>query len=405
MTPHKRIESLDYLRGIALIFIILFHSSIYNFANIHKIDFSNPPIVVVLMSFMALWGGIFIIYSMAANAMMLMKRNQEGAHKHILLYPVIAGAIYLFLHYVLNIFLGRWNNDFINNRPDMTAVASTLRNMQLTLPHLTKLFEGSSLSTIALNLMIVSGVIYLLFRNGGATKYVKNYLILAISGMAIMLGSFIRVSLFPLFTQSIETQNHLLATLYSFTLANPYPLLPYLAYGLFGALIGMMIYQKHDRWLKRFIMPLGILFLTYGIYGIMQFDKTISKPDYFWYFKTNFELGIFILLFIFTYFVVEPNIRFLKKLSFITWFSRVSLSIYLLETTLSELVRIVWSSVNPSWNQTINGSLLFGVGNIFLWILILWIWKRSNFKYSLEYFWVKWFDKLGKQSTKMETLL
>jgi uncharacterized membrane protein len=57
MIQNKRIESLDVLRGLALMFIILFHSAIYNYANINKLDFSNPPIIVVLMSFMALWGG------------------------------------------------------------------------------------------------------------------------------------------------------------------------------------------------------------------------------------------------------------------------------------------------------------------------------------------------------------
>ena len=71
---NKRLESLDILRGLALMFVIFFHSSIYNFANIHKIDFSNPPILIVLMSFMALWGGIFIIYSAVINTVMILRR-------------------------------------------------------------------------------------------------------------------------------------------------------------------------------------------------------------------------------------------------------------------------------------------------------------------------------------------
>ena len=87
MTKKIRIESLDVLRGIALMFIILFHSSIYNYANINKIDFSNPPIIVVLMSFMALWGGIFIIYSMVVNTIMLLRRGQKEIDYKIFLFP------------------------------------------------------------------------------------------------------------------------------------------------------------------------------------------------------------------------------------------------------------------------------------------------------------------------------
>ena len=56
----------------------------------------------------------------------------------------------------------------------------------------------------------------------------------------------------------------------------------------------------------------------------------------------------------------------------------------------------------PNFNQTINGSLLFGIVNIIFWIGIAYIWKQYDFKYSLEYWWIKFFAFLGKQSTKIE---
>jgi len=401
---NKRIDSLDILRGVALMFIILFHSSIYNYANINKIDFSNPPIVVVLMSFMALWGGIFIIYSMVINTVMLVGRSQKAVNFTVFPYSIIAGIVYIFFHYILNIFLGRWNNDFVNNKPDLTAVASSLRTMHLSFPHLAKFFEGSSLSAIALNLIILSFVLFLLLRKNGAVKEKRNYLILGLSGILIMVLSFVRVSIFHLFTQALETKNYLLATFFSFTIANPYPLLPYLAYGVFGVMIGMMICQGRNKLLKIVVAPLGIFFLIYGLFGMMNFEKTISTPDYFWYFKTNFELGVFILLLVFAVLFLEPKTYLLNKLSVIKWFSRISLTIYMLETTTSEIFRIVLLQVWPSWNQTINGCLLFGSLNIVLWIVILYFWKKINFKYSLEYYWVILFDKIGKSSTKMDFL-
>lgn len=170
ITDNNRIESLDVLRGMALILIILFHSSIYNFANINKIDFSDPPVIVVLMSFMALWGGVFIIYSMTVNTIMLLRRSREVVDIKVFIYPIIAGFLYLFLHYILNIFLGRWNIDFVYNKPDMTVVASSLRNMHFTFPHITKFFEGSSLSTIAFNLIILSFILYLILKEKGLKR-------------------------------------------------------------------------------------------------------------------------------------------------------------------------------------------------------------------------------------------
>jgi hypothetical protein len=140
---------------------------------------------------------------------------------------------------------------------------------------------------------------------------------------------------------------------------------------------------------------------VYGITGMMSFDKTISKPDYFWYFKTNFELGLFILMIVLCRFYPSPGSLVMSRLVIIQWFSRVSLTIYLLETTVSEMLRIAGLRLFPGWNDTINGCLVFGAVNILFWTVVLFFWRRVNFKYSLEYFWVIMFERLGKKSTKL----
>ena len=138
---------------------------------------------------------------------------------------------------------------------------------------------------------------------------------------------------------------------------------------------------------------------------MMQFDKSISKPDFFWYFKTNFELGIFILLVVPALLAQPGKKGLLAQLPLLQWFSRVSLTIYMMETTTSEFFRMLWVHVVPGWNQTINGCLLFGAMNVLLWSIILFFWRKAGFRYSLEYFWVKLFRRLGKQSTKMDFIL
>ncbi len=219
-----------------------------------------------------------------------------------------------------------------------------------------------------------------------------------------MILSFVRVSIYPYFTQALENGQHLLSLFYSFTIANPYPLIPYLAYGILGIMLGMMIYNRRDKLLRAVGIPLGVFFIAYGIYGVMQFEKTISKPDYFWYFKTNFELGIFILMFLFAVLFLEKRTKAVNALGFVRDFSRISLTIYTLETTLSEILRMILLQLIPSWNQTINGCLLFGGLNVLLWLIILHFWKKSGFKYSIEYYWVLLSKKLGKDSTKMDHL-
>jgi len=401
---NERIQSLDLLRGMAIILIIFLHSSIYNFARIHLLDFSNPPIIVVLMSFMALWGGVFIIYSMTVNTLMLGSATSSKMSFRPFSFLIIAGLLYLVVHFILNFFLGRWNIDFVNNQPMVTATAYLFRNGSLTAPDSIKLFDGSSVGTIGMNLIILSLLLFLVFRKGSLNKTGYFYLIAGSAGIAIMLLSFVRINIFPFFAGLVESRSYLSGILLSFLLANPYPLLPYLAYGIFGSMIGLMIYQEKDRLLKRAMVPLGLFLLVYGITGMMSFDKTISKPDFFWYFKTNFELGVFILMIVLCRFYPSPGSPVLSKLVIIQWFSRVSLTIYLLETTVSEVFRLAGLRLFPGWNDTINGCLAFGAVNIIFWTVLLFFWSKVNFKYSIEYFWVALFKKLGKKSTKLKEI-
>jgi surface polysaccharide O-acyltransferase-like enzyme len=401
MTEHKRIESLDLLRGMAMILIILFHTSIYNFANIHKLDFSNPPVIVILMSFMALWGGIFIIYSMVVNTITMMGRIGRPVQERIFLYPVLTGIIYLVFHYILNIVTGRWNVDFANNTPDMTIIAGSLRYHHFVFPHASKFFEGSSLSTIALNLVIMSGIMYLLTIKNGMGKKIRNYLILGLTGLVIMIFSYLRVPLFHFFSGAVESGDNITAVVLSFLIANPYPLLPYLGYAFIGTMIGIMIFNGEKKLLGIVCLPLGLFFLVFGFSGMTGYDKTISKPDFFWYFKTQFELGVFILMILFSVSVLESLSLIKRRLEVIKWFGRISLTIYMLETLTSELLRFGWFYVSPSWDQTINGCLTYGFANILLWIMILYLWSRKNFRYSIEYFMVKLYMYAGKKSTKL----
>ncbi len=401
---NERIRSLDLVRGMAIMLIIFLHSSTYNFAWIHLLDFSNPPIIVVLMSFMALWGGVFIIYSMAVNTLMLGSVTRDEMSFRPFAFLIMAGLLYLVVHFILNFFLGRWNIDFVNNQPMVTATAYLFRNGSLTAPDSIKLFDGSSVGTIGMNLIILNLLLFLIFRKGTLNKTGYFYLIAGSAGIAIMLLSFVRINIFPFFDGLVESRSYFSGILLSFLLANPYPLMPYLAYGIFGSMIGLMIYQEKDRLLKRVMVPVGLFFLVYGITGMMSFDKTISKPDFFWYFKTNFELGAFILMIVLCRFYPSPGSPVLSKLVIIQWFSRVSLTIYLLETTVSEVFRLAGLRLFPGWNDTINGCLAFGAVNIIFWTVVLFFWRKVNFKYSLEYFWVALFERLGKKSTKLNSI-
>lgn len=400
---NQRIESLDLLRGMAMMVTILFHSSIYNYPNVSNIIIGKPSFVVTLIGFVALWGGIFIILSMVINTIMLLRRNCDEYRMDHFKFLLIAGIIYFFCHYALIFFIGRWSNDLGKNQPNITFVASSLRNLRFTLPPVEKLFDSSSMSAIAINLIVMTLVLLLLLRKLDMDNLPRMATILGMFGFLILSIAFIRVPLFSIFRQAKESHNFLAGIPLGIALSHPYPLLPYLSYGFFGSMIGMLIYHGNMRLLIKIVIPIGSFFIATGMIGMSQFERTIAEPDFYWYFKTIFELGAFLLMMAIIP-AINLNSAMVQKMAFIKWFSRISLSIFLLETTISEIFRMGWSLILPSWNQTILGCILFGVFNIFAWIGILFAWRKVNFKYSFEFFWVKFFSKIGKHSTKMDLL-
>jgi peptidoglycan/LPS O-acetylase OafA/YrhL len=217
----------------------------------------------------------------------------------------------------------------------------------------------------------------------------------------IILFSFTRVFLYPFYEIARDNLDVLPAALLGFILVHPYPLLAYAAYGFFGAMIGILIHENRPKLLRRLILPAGLSFLLYGLIGMSRFELSVAQPDYFWYFKTTFELGFFLLL-ILLLISIHWDPKFLKNFAPLKWFSRVSLSVFLLETTVSEIMRQIWLAISSHWVGSIPACVLFGLVNLMFWTLILYFWQKSGFKYSFEYFWVKGLRWMGKDSTKLE---
>jgi hypothetical protein len=122
-----------------------------------------------------------------------------------------AFGIYLAVHWLLTVFLGRWSIDFVNNLPDRTFVAASIRSGRPSLPPADTLADGSSISTIAFNLLIVGLILRGLLSGNGRERKTRNYLALVIPGLLILSLSFLRVYWHPIFARAVESGNLLLA--------------------------------------------------------------------------------------------------------------------------------------------------------------------------------------------------
>lgn len=393
----RRIASLDVVRGVGILGVIYLHSIVFYYGDFMSIDFENPPLIIAVVAVMVLMGSVFGVVSGAANTYMAHSRSVQGERKKGCRHLVHAGLFLLVAHYIYNVFLGPHTHNFETGEHSYSMVALTVRNGELTLPGIERLFEGSALSMLGWNLIILGGILYLLFGNGGIRKLRRNKLVLGIGGAAIVPLSMVRIYLLPMVESSIESGRYGLATVLSFFVAKPFPLLPYLAFGLFGAVVALSWMESREG--MRQMVWLGLGWLALGVLGFVFIPQSIAEIDMFWFAKVMFELGLFILLIAAMSLVMDVAGR-RERATWLRRLGRVSFTIFILQTPLSELLAKGMDVALPGWNMTIPAMLLFGVFNVAVWLGIIAAWARFGFKYSLEWLWVR----VVKPSTKMDDM-
>jgi len=393
----RRIASLDVVRGVGILGVIYLHSVVFYYGDFMSIDFDNPPLVIAVIAIMVLMGGIFGVVSGAANTYMARGRSAAGRRKQGCLHLVHAGVFLLAAHYLYNVFLGPHTHNFETGEHSYSLVALSIRNGGLTLPGIERLFEGSALSMLGWNLILLGLILSILFRDNGIRTMRRNRLILGVGGAAVVAVSVVRIYLLPMVESSIESGRYGLATVLSFFVAKPYPLLPYLAFALFGAVLALS--WMESRGSVRRMAWLGFGWLVLGGLGFLVIPQSIAEVDMFWFAKVLFELGIFIVLVCLAMLAFDrPGWR--DRVPWLRRLGRVSFTVYIVQTPLSELLAKGLDVAMPGWNMTIPAMLVFGVVNVAVWLLIIAAWARHDFRFSLEWLWVR----ILKPSSKMDNL-
>ncbi len=407
--PIKRYQALDILRGFSILYVVFIHGAIYNYGQFNQLDVANLPLYLLAIGAVGLWGGVFIVYSLAVNIAKLLSRgSQISLPFRSLSYLVIAGLVYLFiLGTIQSLLLGRWAIG--SELPQLTAVAELIRGQEVNI-HVEKLFSSSGLKMIGLNLLVVTSVTYLVFRRTGLRDKLENYMLFVYLGLIVMIFSFLRLFLYSDWIEALASGNWLMSYIGGLFLADPYPGIAYLAYGFFGVALGMMLHYRRLDYLRNYMLPLGGFMTLAGLVALQFIEPDFFGPSWFWYAKVIFETGIFILLFCLAIWldiaaarnhtskleaVLKPLHRFLEPAS------RICLTIYLLETLTSELLRPAFTSVLPNWEQNITACLMIGLVNMVLWLALAHVWARQNYKFSVEYGWVRLSAMFGRESTKL----
>jgi hypothetical protein len=187
----------------------------------------------------------------------------------------------------------------------------------------------------------------------------------------------------------------------------PYPIFPYLGFTFFGCLIGLSLAKKRYQKDKLLFLLTGFILSLVGLINLI-----ISKPEdiffvnTFWFNKTIFEFGFFILninIFIILFDILNKKknkiFKSIQNLGFL------SFSIYIFQTPLTF---ILYYSIFPFIkiaNFDLQSAMRFAILNMTTWFIIAQIWAKFNFKFSLEYFFNKFWPLIKRKSYKFTSFV
>jgi len=404
----KRILSIDILRGLGIMTIIIIHRLHYHWTGLqhrnavheHFSSMWAPLIIAVIVLFTM--AGIFYFISGIVNTYSFyhrIKRNPDQIRKTVA--GGVAGGLWLLiLNYVYRLFFSNgFNPDLSGAEPEFPAgfIIGFIRdstNVQFFWSQITK---PGTLAVIGLILVIVSLALGILLKADGLKHRKRGVRILILLGFIFLLITpLVKFYLRPAYDSAYEMQYYNTALGLGY-LCQEFSLSPYLGYGFLGAAIGLSLAmgEQIKVFVRRNLLIMAVLFAL-GIAAVFIFDreKVFGK----WLVEsgiTYVELGIFLLLLILLLKRVDFRQTTKKKESnrfvVIRGFGMIALTVYFFEPLVAELLMKLTELVvgNLEWTNQFVWVLLFSIFCLFIWTIILHFWKKINFIGSLEWLSVK----------------
>ncbi len=401
-SPGKRVVALDIIRGIAIISIIVLHRMHYNWTAAgpgHSIADSAASWVLFVLFYLITMAGIFALITGTVTSLRAYQRNAGGRSKPVqLLYGGLATGLWILaLHYIQRIFLA---NGFLEGRFPVGILLGWIRTGE-AVPLAPGLYsESNALSMIGSVVIFVTFVLFLVLRSRKPRNLKRDIRLYIILGTLILMATpILRYELGLYKTILAEHQNYFGITLINL-LTGGYGIFPFLAYGFYGSAIGAALAGTVSRAiLKRALLFSGLAFFLIGGAGFFIlggwdftniFVNTLTNQFHWILFRLN-QLGFFLILYWLFLSVVDfaasgRKERTLRIFYPVRVFGMMSLTVFVCEPLLAELLRKIWDSLFPGWNDQLLPVLLFGFLCLLIWWLLLQLWwKTIRFAGSVEW--------------------
>lgn len=418
----RRFTSVDLLRGGGIAAILIIHRIHYTWTGMssreelhnHMHGWMLPLLILAIVLFTM--AGIFYFITGIANAYSMYNRVVSGKSSAFksMTGAVSAGIILVVMNYVHRIF---FMNGFVSsaglNEPKFpiglvtgfiqAGNAVTFRWSQVT--------EPGTLSLIGMVLIIVSLTLWPLLKDGRHENSTRIYRTLfVLSGVIFLLTPFLKWWLRPIYETSYAGGQYVLSFIIGH-ICLEFGMFPHLSFGFIGAIIGIAlarnekikVFQKRNRITMFVLFLCGILGAAITQKGTMLGRWTIGASI------SMIELAMFILflsilLKLFD-FREKPLLDIHKYPAFnFRQFGMLALTVYTFEPVLAEIFKkTVIFVAGRDWTDNLALTTIFGICCLVLWNISLNLWRKIEFRASLEWTSAKILLFIsGKRTSKVE---
>lgn len=397
----KRLISIDYLRGIAILGVVFYHATIFN---------SPPPgegptfpdilwvnVILLIITYFSAWAGMFGIISGTSNTISLYGGFRSGKirnPKQILYYALFQGSMILLINYVyLFVFCPGW---VVDNRMVGGFLPILIRTGQIFPSNQNYLF-ATALMMIGWSILLSGVLLYFLLRNNGYLKRKRNYSVLiALATFCVFIYPLIQQPALAFMSEALTITNFFPRLFLSWLVGQMDPILPYFGFALYGVISGLMLVDEEPKQkILKYGYGIGIIYTVIGLISTMIFG--IEFPDFAVPPLPTILMLLGPMFLLYTWML--HNMDFKGEKQKIKWVNRsktirrvaiVSLTVFLLEGSMAQLLRHVMLLVYPGFDvDYLFMFFIFGTINLIVWSLILIVWEKIDFKYSFEWILIK----------------
>ncbi|MHA1728224.1 MAG: hypothetical protein ACTSWY_05780 [Promethearchaeota archaeon] len=419
----NRLVSIDFLRGIAIWAMTLFHA-FEHVIEIGPVNLNNAddfPIFLILgMTFgvFSYWRSFFLLISAVVHMYSMDRSVKKGNSRS----GVLKKQLFLgFLIYLIGLL-----RESVFSSGGFLGMS--YENRSWSPAFLKNIFVFETLNMIGVGIIFSSIVHFILTRNNGVHKIKRNAIIFGIlAAFFIFLRPIIDYTVDMVFGCDFITIQRdvtgfgdgLLRLFWVMLAGFPEPIFPFLGTTFIGCLVGILLNQDNPpKKMIRYGYLSGFLIVILGIGIFIITDVSFSFlveifPLYFYL----FHLGIQVIILSLALRVIEfnPKIKMesyrdnvLKRTQFIRRWGMLSLTVYffqILDVLSREILyQVTCIPFQETNNVDISGTILIVVVIMFLWEVTIRLWEKIKFKGSLEWLVLQFSSVIGMKADKEDPL-